>query len=61
MSKKKGGFTIHLNKMDIVKAQLRDGYALNQKSSVMKDHTKYSRKPKHRRDFREERDAGDFF
>jgi hypothetical protein len=57
MSKKKGGFVIHLDKMEIVKARLRDGYALNQHSATMRDQTKYVRKPKHRRDFREERDA----
>jgi hypothetical protein len=54
MSKKKG-IVIHLEKKGLKGIKL--GCAVNQHADTMRDVTKYNRKPKHRRDFRNERDA----
>ena len=56
MSKSKKSEKLTINTRDMM-LHLAHGYSVNQKSAVMKDRTKFSRKPKHRRDFREERDA----
>ncbi len=54
MSKKEKGNIIKIR--DLV-TKVAHGCVVNQKAAVMQDRTKYKRKPKHRRDFREERDA----
>lgn len=58
MSKKEKGIVIHLEKIGLKGVKL--GCAINQHADTMRDHTKYNRKPKHRRDYRNERDAGFF-
>ncbi len=57
MSKKKQAIRIELDKNELI-SKISRGCNLNQHAAVMKDRTKYNRKPKHRRDFREERHAG---
>lgn len=56
MSKKKKANNGVIKTRDLV-AKMARGCVLNQHAPVMGDKTKYNRKLKHRRDFRNERDA----